>query len=155
MVNVHQYWIYILSNYTRSTLYVGVTNDLYRRYHEHKNGEIEGFTRNYQCHYLLYYEEYSQVEEAIAREKQLKGWTRKKKENLIRTMNPDLKDLSEELNWWNVLLVDPLFAFGSTKPLLILSLRYSRLRSGWQMLCSGWTMLCYQWRFLFDIISVR
>ena len=71
MVNIHQYWIYILSNYTRSTLYIGVTNDLYRRYQEH----------------------------AIAREKQLKGWTRKKKENLIKMMNPSLKDLSEELGW--------------------------------------------------------
>ena len=99
MVNIHQYWIYILSNYTRSTLYIGVTNDLYRRYQEHQNGEVDGFTQTYQCHYLLYYEEYSQVEDAIAREKQLKGWTRKKKENLIRTMNPDLKELSEELNW--------------------------------------------------------
>lgn len=99
MVNIHQYWIYILSNYTRSTLYIGMTNDLYRRYQEHQNGEVDGFTQTYQCHYLLYYEEYSQVEDAIAREKQLKGWTRKKKENLIKMMNPNLKDLSEELGW--------------------------------------------------------
>ena len=73
MVNVHQYWVYILSNKSQSVLYIGITNDLFRRYLEHKNGTVEGFTKKYRCHSLLYYEYYTDVEEAIAREKELKG----------------------------------------------------------------------------------
>ena len=65
MVNIHQYWVYILSNKSHSVLYIGITNDLYRRYMEHKNETIEGFTKKYRCHSLLYYESYTQVEEAI------------------------------------------------------------------------------------------
>ena len=55
MTNIHQYWVYILSNKTRSVLYVGVTNDLYRRYIEHRTESTEGFTKKYKCHYLLYF----------------------------------------------------------------------------------------------------
>ncbi len=88
-----------MSNSARTVLYVGVTNDLYRRYMEHKNNLVEGFTQKYKCHSLLYYEEFTQIEEAIAREKQLKGWTRKKKEELIRSQNPFFKDLAETLGW--------------------------------------------------------
>ena len=73
-----------------------LTNDLYKRVWEHKNDAIEGFTRKYQCHKLVYFEETSDVKSAIAREKQIKGWGRKKKEVLIKTKNPHWKDLSKE-----------------------------------------------------------
>ena len=99
MINVHQYWVYILSNNSRSSLYVGVTNDLYRRYMEHRNGIIEGFTKKYRCNSLLYYECYQNVEEAIFREKELKGWSRKRKETLILSANPRLWNLAVELKW--------------------------------------------------------
>ena len=99
MVNVHQFWVYILSNESHSVLYIGVTNDLYRRYLEHKNGMVEGFTQKYRCHSLLYYEYYTDVEEAIAREKELKGWSRKKKETLIKSVNPNFWNLAVDLKW--------------------------------------------------------
>ena len=99
MVNIHQYWVYVMSNKTRSVLYIGVTNDLYRRYCEHRNGEIAGFAQKYRCHSLVYYEEYNLVEDAIAREKELKGWSRLKKERLIATINSQMVDLMETLNW--------------------------------------------------------
>ena len=99
MVNVRQYWVYIMSNKTRSVLYIGVTNDLYRRFLEHKNGTIPGFTKKYRCHHLLYYEEYKSIEDAIVREKELKGWVREKKEKLIATINPQKIDLAEQFGW--------------------------------------------------------
>ena len=80
-------------------MYVGVTNDLYRRYMEHRNGIIEGFTKKYRCNSLLYYECYQNVEEAIFREKELKGWSREKKMTLIKSMNPFLWDLATGLGW--------------------------------------------------------
>ena len=99
ITNVHQYWVYMMSNKTRSVLYIGITNDLYRRYNEHKAGTIKGFTQNYKCHYLVYFEEYQNVNEAIAREKQLKGWIRARKNALIATVNPENRDLAEDLGW--------------------------------------------------------
>ena len=66
---------------------------------EHKNGAIEGFTKKYRCHSLLYYESYSYVEEAIAREKEMKGWSREKKETLIKSTNPYFWNLAIELKW--------------------------------------------------------
>ena len=99
MVNIHQYWVYILSNKTHSVLYIGITNDLYRRYMEHKNGIIEGFTKKYRCHSLLHYECYTDVNEAIAREKELKGWSREKKETLIKSANPNFWNLAVKLKW--------------------------------------------------------
>ena len=99
MVNIHQYWIYIMSNKTRTVLYIGVTNDLYRRYIEHKENVVEGFTKKYKCHDLLYYEEYRFAEDAIAREKQLKRWKRDKKEMLIAKVNPEKRNLAEDLGW--------------------------------------------------------
>ncbi len=77
-------------------MYIGVTNDIHRRVYEHKNGLIEGFTSKYKCHHLLYHERHNDVNTAIAREKQLKGWTRAKKEELIREMNPERVDLAAE-----------------------------------------------------------
>ena len=99
IANVHQYWVYMMSNKTRSVLYIGITNDLYRRYNEHTAGTIKGFTQNYKCHYLVYFEEYQNVNEAIAREKQLKGWIRARKNALIATVNPENRDLAEDLGW--------------------------------------------------------
>ena len=80
-------------------LYIGITNDLYRRYMEHKNGIVEGFTQKYRCNSLFYYEQFTDVEEAIAREKELKGWSREKKETLIKTINPSFWNLAVELKW--------------------------------------------------------
>ena len=90
-----QYYIYILANKTDSTLYVGVTNDLERRVAEHRSGAIPGFTEKYHCHKLVYFERYSDVNQAIAREKQLKKWSRSKKDWLIDTMNKERVDLME------------------------------------------------------------
>ena len=90
------YNVYILSNWNNHVLYIGVTNNLMRRLYEHKNDFVEGFTKKYRVHKLVYYEEYSDVKDAIQREKQLKKWNRIKKENLIQQLNPTWKDLSEE-----------------------------------------------------------
>lgn len=95
----YQYWIYIMSNVNRNVLYIGVTNNLYRRCMEHKSGVIEGFTQKYKCHDLLYYEEFQLIEDAIAREKQLKGWKRNKKDTLIKSKNPTLEDLTRYLQY--------------------------------------------------------
>ena len=89
----NQYYTYILANKSDTTLYIGVTNDLERRVTEHRSGTIPGFTQKYNCHKLVYVESFSDVEQAIAREKQLKKWSRSKKEALIDTMNKDRKDL--------------------------------------------------------------
>ena len=87
-------FLYILANENRSTLYIGVTNNLERRLNEHKNEVLDGFTKTYHVHTLVYVERYEHIEEAIAREKQLKRWSRKKKEALITRVNPVWKDLS-------------------------------------------------------------
>ncbi len=79
------------------TLYIGVTNNLARRAFEHRNKLVEGFTSKYNCHKLIYFEEYTDVMEAISREKQLKGWSRSKKEKLIKIKNPTWRDLSASL----------------------------------------------------------
>lgn len=79
-----------------NALYIGVTNDLLRRVKEHKSQRIEGFTKRYRCHWLLYYEGYGDIRQAIAREKELKGWTRARKEALIQRLNPQRKDLAGE-----------------------------------------------------------
>ena len=90
------YYVYILSSPT-GTLYIGFTNDLIRRVYEHKEKLVEGFTKKYNVHRLIYYEEYRDVNEARERERQLKGWRRKKKLDLIRKLNPTFKDLYDEI----------------------------------------------------------
>ena len=92
---MNSYYVYILSNYTNSTLYIGVTNDLKRRLYEHQNKLIEGFSSKYNTNKLVYFEEVSDVKAAIQREKNLKKWKREWKDELIRKTNPDFKDLSE------------------------------------------------------------
>jgi putative endonuclease len=94
-MNFRDYYVYIMASDT-GTLYVGVTNDLARRISEHKQDLIEGFTKKYKCHKLVFYENYSDIKQAIEREKQLKGWLRKRKEELIKSVNLGWKDLSEE-----------------------------------------------------------
>ena len=89
------YYVYIMSNYTNSTLYVGMTNDLERRVSEHKSGIIPGFTKKYRCNKLVYYEKYSDVNQAIDREKEIKGWKREKKDKLIDSINKERNDLLE------------------------------------------------------------
>lgn len=88
-----QYFIYILSNISNSVLYIGVTNNIFRRIDEHKTGSVESFTKKYNCYKLVYYEVFETAYDAITREKQLKGGSRKKKEALIDSFNPTWKDL--------------------------------------------------------------
>ena len=88
-----------MSNKTRSVLYIGVTNDLFRRFNEHRNGAIAGFTFKNKCHYLVYFEEYNSIDDAIAREKVLKGWWREKKNILIASTNPQMCDLADSMGW--------------------------------------------------------
>ena len=92
-----QYCVYIMTNAHNAVLYTGVTNDLARRVYEHKNGLGSAFVRKYNVHKLVYYEQGSDIHAAIAREKQLKGGSRKKKIDLINNMNPEWKDLYEEI----------------------------------------------------------
>ncbi|KPL03749.1 MAG: endonuclease [candidate division Zixibacteria bacterium SM1_73] len=92
---MRQYYVYIVTNRSR-TLYTGVTGNLYRRVYEHKNKLIGGFTKKYNITKLVWYEVTSEITSAIVREKQIKGWLRKKKIALIESMNPEWKDLSEE-----------------------------------------------------------
>lgn len=89
------YYVYIMANQYNNVLYVGVTNNLERRVYEHKNGVVEGFTKRYNVHKLVWFESCGDVEAAIVREKQIKNWTRAKKEVLINQMNPGWKDLSK------------------------------------------------------------
>ena len=93
-----RYFVYILSSRTR-VLYIGVTNNLMRRVLEHKKNVNVGFTSKYHVHQLVYYEEYNDVRIAISREKELKGWLRKKKIALIESMNPEWSDLSD--GWYD------------------------------------------------------
>ncbi len=89
-----EYYVYIMSNKS-GTLYTGITNDLEQRVYQHKNKLIEGFTKRYNITQLVYFSSSDDVTTAIAREKQIKGMLRSKKIELIKTMNPQLKDLSE------------------------------------------------------------
>jgi putative endonuclease len=86
----------MMSNKTRSTLYIGVTNDLLVRLAQHRGGEIPGFARDYHCVHLVYCAHFRDIRDAIAREKQLKGWRRAKKNALIAETNPRWDDLAAE-----------------------------------------------------------
>ena len=95
---MNTYYVYILCNWNNKVMYIGVTNNLERRIYEHKNKLIEGFTSKYNINKLVYFEETSDIKAAIAREKQLKGLKRDKKNELVEAMNPEWIDLSE--NWY-------------------------------------------------------
>ena len=90
------YFVYMLTNRHNTTLYTGVTNNLERRLYEHKNKLVDGFTKRYNLNKLVYYEATTDVISAIEREKQIKGWTREKRDCLIATMNPQWRDLSDD-----------------------------------------------------------
>ena len=90
------YFVYILSNWDDSVLYIGVTSNLTRRLYEHRHKLADGFTKQYNVHKLVYYEHTNDVYSAISREKQLKNWSRSKKITLIERMNPEWRDLSAD-----------------------------------------------------------
>jgi putative endonuclease len=91
---MHRYFVYIMSNRT-GTISTGVTNDLMRRVYEHQHEIVDGFTKKYNITRLIYHEETDDVNQAIFREKQIKGWRRSKKLELVRSVNPSFLDLSE------------------------------------------------------------
>ena len=91
------YFVYILSNWNDSVVYIGVTSNLPKRPYEHRNGPADGFTKKYNVHKLVYFEQTSDVYSALSREKQLKNWSRSKKNFLIEQHNPTWRDLS--LDW--------------------------------------------------------
>jgi len=92
-----QSYIYILTNNRNTTLYTGVTSNLKKRVWEHKNNVVKGFTKKYGLHKFVYYEIFEDIEQAIKREKQIKGGSRQDKISLITKNNPDYKDLYEEI----------------------------------------------------------
>ncbi len=98
MGRTYQFYVYILSS-LRGTLYIGMTDNLRKRIWQHKNKVVEGFTCDYDINRLLYWEEFVDVRNAIAREKQLKGWRREKKTNLFKQTNPRWEDLSKD--WYS------------------------------------------------------
>jgi putative endonuclease len=90
-------YVYIVANFTRSTLYTGVTSNLPTRIRQHRDGKGSKFTSKYNARYLMYFEEHENIEDAIHRETQIKNWRRQWKFDLINSINPDMKDLWEEL----------------------------------------------------------
>ena len=97
MTHKEKYYIYIMTNKVNTVFYVGVTNNLLRRIYEHKQKYIQGFTEKYNIIKLVYYEVFDDISFAILREKQLKRWHREWKVNLIKSQNPEMRDLYEEL----------------------------------------------------------
>jgi putative endonuclease len=93
----YNFWVYIVTNVHDSVLYIGITNDLARRMSEHRSGEVPGFTSAYRCRKLIYSEHCTDVQDAIAPEKQLKKWSRQKKVALIATLNPRWRALAPEV----------------------------------------------------------
>jgi len=91
------YWVYILASRPRGTLYVGMTSDLVRRIYQHREGMIAGFTKEHGIKSLAYYEQHATAIAAIQREKNIKHWSRKWKIDLIRSLNPDWRDLWDDI----------------------------------------------------------
>lgn len=89
----YHFFVYILTSYNGNAMYIGVTNHLVRRVFEHKSGLIEGFTKRYRVYKLVYYEQFEDVRFALEREKQLKKWSRAKKNALVETVNPEWKEI--------------------------------------------------------------
>ncbi len=94
---MRQYYVYILSSKRNGTLYIGVTSSLTKRVFEHKNNVVDGFTKKYNVHTLVYYEIYGNIQDAIVREKQMKKWRRQWKINLIEKNNPQWNDLYDQI----------------------------------------------------------
>src|SRR5690349_6534948 len=95
---MEKFYVYLLSNKHHTVFYVGFTSDIERRVFEHKNGLLKSFTKKYNIHKLLYYEEFSNAEDAKHREKQIKKYKREWKENLINSINPTWKDLYDDFD---------------------------------------------------------
>lgn len=98
-LGTHNYYVYILTNKIKTVLYIGVTNNLKERLFDHQTPDVhsKAFTSKYNCFYLVYYEQYSNVEIAIDREKKLKKWRREKKDTLIEEFNPEWKFLNDDI----------------------------------------------------------
>jgi len=94
MSNEKLYYVYLLTNWNNTVMYIGITSDLKRRFYEHRNKLVKGFTTKYNINKLVYFETTSDAGSAIAREKEIKKWRREKKNRLVETTNPDWKDLS-------------------------------------------------------------
>ena len=94
----YKFYVYIITNWNDTVIYVGMTNNLERRLYEHKHKLVEGFTKKYNVYKLVYYEHGLDVHAAIKREKEIKKWRREKKNKLVMTMNPEWKDLALEWN---------------------------------------------------------
>ncbi len=91
------YFVYILTNHSHASLYIGVTNNLIRRVYEHKNNIVEGFTQKYNIHSLVYYEIHESIQNAITQEKKLRNLVRRKKDTLISNFNPTWRDVNQEI----------------------------------------------------------
>lgn len=100
-VGTHNYFVHITTNQNKTVLYIGVTNDLYTRLIQHQQNAApythKSFAGRYNAHFLIYYERFGQIEHAIVREKELKGWRRSKKEELINSINPEWRFLNDEI----------------------------------------------------------
>lgn len=97
MIIIQEYFIYIITNKNNRVLYIGMTNSLPKRMHQHKTGKFDNsFTKKYQVYKLIYFEKLNNRHKAAKREKQIKGWSRSKKIKLIKLLNPNLKDLSQK-----------------------------------------------------------
>jgi putative endonuclease len=100
-IGTHNYFVYITANKTKAVLYTGVTNDLRKRLYEHEQDsktKKEHFTGKYNCFHLVYWERFQWIDHAIAREKQIKGWVRTKKEALIKEFNPEWENLNDKID---------------------------------------------------------
>jgi putative endonuclease len=98
MQREYRFYVYMMQSSSRRTLYIGMTNNLYRRVYQHKTHEFRGFTYDYDAVRLVYWESFDAVQKAINREKQLKNWRREKKDWLIQCLNPEWKDLA--VDWF-------------------------------------------------------
>jgi len=101
MPKEHRYFVYILTNRNRKVMYIGMTNDLARRLHEHRDHVAPGFTQKYRVDTLVYYEETHDLLAALEREKQIKKWRREKKDALVASMNPQWRDLGADFSLWS------------------------------------------------------
>jgi len=91
------YCVYMMANKYNNVLYLGITNNLIRRVYEHKNNLVDGFTKKYDCHKLVWYQQTNDIESAITQEKRMKKWKREYKENVIKELNPAWRDLYKDL----------------------------------------------------------
>ena len=97
MQNKRKYLVYILTNKHKNVLYVGVTSDIKGRMEKYRTGQTKGFVYKYNCFYVIYYERHQYIDQAIKREKEIKGWKREKKEALINSVNPEWEFLNDQI----------------------------------------------------------